>query len=326
MSDPDEISIESTSSKSEKSSTSNIDQNKYKHFKDFLSPNNSDYYNCNNPLDKEKNQLKLNTSIRNIFGVKDDFLDFNDLADHDEETKIYYIGKKTERKKDENIKEYKEDKKDIEEKKENKNKKENKKKKEKKGKYRKDYFIPKFKGNFLGWVLKKSQKLIDNCKFCKKFGKVHFHKANRKLYAGNPKEEDNREFIDKTIEEVFTLTEEQKESLTKKRNQLANEDLINRIKECHEKLSIKKEKNEKHLQQYKAIEEFLNFINMKIDDVMDDYYDSETFEKFKSNPKIIEYDKKFYYGRKRNFSLLEKNNFRRLVKLPYYSNKNKSQK
>ena len=49
MSDPDEISIESTSSKSEKSSTSNIDQNKYKHFKDFLSPDNNDYYKCNNP-------------------------------------------------------------------------------------------------------------------------------------------------------------------------------------------------------------------------------------------------------------------------------------
>ena len=53
-------------------------------------------------------------SIRNIFCVKDDFLDFNDLAYNEEETKIYYIGNKTERKKDENIKE---DKKDIEDKK-----------------------------------------------------------------------------------------------------------------------------------------------------------------------------------------------------------------
>jgi len=246
MSDPDESSIESTSSKSEKSSTSNIDQNKYKHFKDFLSPDNNDYYKCNNPSDNEKNKLKLNKSIRNIFCVKDDFLDFNDLAYNEEETKIYYIGNKTERKKDENIKEDKkdiEDKKDTEEKIDTEEKKENKKKKKKKDNYRKDYFIPKFKGNFLGWVLKETQTLIDNCKFCKKFGKAHFHMANRKLYGGNPKEEDNREFIDKTIKEVFTLTEEQKESLTKKRNQLANEDLINRIKEYHAKLSIKKEKN-----------------------------------------------------------------------------------
>ena len=76
--------------------------------------------------------------------------------------------------------------------------------------YRKDYYIMDFKGNFLNWLLEELQSLIDNCKFCKKFGKTNFHIANRELYGGNPKEEANREFIDKTIEEVFTLTEEQK--------------------------------------------------------------------------------------------------------------------
>ena len=57
-------------------------------------------------------------------------------------------------------------------------------------------------------MLEALQSLIDNCKSCKKFEKTNLHIANRELYGGNPKEEDNKEFIDKTIEEVFTLTEE----------------------------------------------------------------------------------------------------------------------
>ena len=73
-------------------------------------------------------------------------------------------------------------------------------------------------------------------KFCKKFWKTNFHIANKELYAGNPKEEDNREFIGKTFEEVFTLTEEQKNTLNKNYRQISNEEIIKKIK---------KEKDEK---------------------------------------------------------------------------------
>ena len=92
--------------------------------------------------------------------------------------------------------------------------------------YRKDYYIMDFKGNFLNWVLEQLQLLIDNCHLFKKFGKTNFHIANRELYGGNPREENNREFISKNIEEVFTLTEEQKNTLTKTSRQIANEKII----------------------------------------------------------------------------------------------------
>ena len=183
-----------------------------------------------------------------------------------------------------------------------------------------------FKGNFLNWLLTMLQSLIDNCKFCKKFGKTNFHIANRELYGGNPKEEANREFIDKTIEEVFTLTEEQKNSLKKISRQISNEKIIKKIREYYEKLEIKKEKDEKYLIQFNAIEEFLNFIQIPIKDALDIYYDSDEFKCFKSTRKIQYYDKMFSSERNRDFSLLEKNNFIRFVNLPYYSNKNKEKK
>ena len=60
------------------------------------------------------------------------------------------------------------------------------------------------KRDFLEYVQDKLNDLIDNIGLCKKFGQHYIHTPNRKLYGGNPKEKDNREFIDKTVEEVFT--------------------------------------------------------------------------------------------------------------------------
>ena len=80
------------------------------------------------------------------------------------------------------------------------------------------------------------------------------------------------------------------------------------------------------MDQYQKINELINYLKLKIKDAMDDYYDSNEFEKFKSRTKIKYYDEMFYYERNRKFSLLEKNNFVRLVNLPYYSEKNKDKK
>ena len=191
--------------------------------------------------------------------------------------------------------------------------------------YRKDYYIMEFKGNFLNWTLQEMQTKIDNCNFCKKFGKAKIHIANRELYGGNPKEEDNREFINKTIEEVFTLTEDQKNSLKKVSRQKANEELINKIKDYYyEKLLIKKEKDKKYLNQFNAIKEFIEFIQLTIKEALDMYYDSDEFKKFKSRRVIQYYDEKFSSERNRGFSLLVKNNFVAYVNLPFYSNKRKA--
>ena len=194
--------------------------------------------------------------------------------------------------------------------------------------YRLDYYKMAFISNFLTYVKGILNKLNENCNFCRKFGKSNFHTPKRELYGGNPKEEDNRKFIDKTIEEVFTDYEIKNKNKLEKgiSRQKDNANLINRIKEYQETLSKKIQKDEKYLDQYQKINELINYLKLKIKDAMDDYYDSNEFEKFKSRTKIKYYDEMFYYERNRKFSLLEKNNFVRLVNLPYYSEKNKDKK
>ena len=190
--------------------------------------------------------------------------------------------------------------------------------------YRHDYYIMDFKSDFLKFSKKKLNDLINNIKLCKKFGKHNIHTPNRELYGGNPKEEDNREFIYKTVEEVFIDQGEQKnDDLKGISRQKSNEDIFNKIKTYQNNLLSKLNKGEKYQKQYDAIEELKKFLNKQIKDVLDEYYDSEEFGEFRSLPKIIYYDKQFMKERGRNLSLLEKNNFAKIVLMPYYSDKNK---
>lgn len=212
----------------------------------------------------------------------------------------------------------------------------------KKCKYRLDYFKKAFIKDFLDYVLSVLNKLCINCKFCTKFGKANFHKPKRGKYAGNTKEEDNRKFIEKSVEEVFTdyKIEKNKNDIDEEdievnkdmkgiKNQKANELLINNIKKFKDNLANRiekekeKEKKEKYLNQFRNINILLNYLKKTIKDAMDEYYDSKQFIRFKSKKRNRDYDYYFYYERKRHFHLLEKNNFVRLVNLPYYSNKNK---
>ena len=187
--------------------------------------------------------------------------------------------------------------------------------------YRHDYYIMDFKSDFLKFSKKKLNDLINKIKLCKKFGKHNIHTPNRELYGGNPKEEDNREFIYKTVEEVFIDQGEQKNDESR---QKSNEDIFKRIKEYQKKLKTKLDKDKKYQDQYDAIDELKNFLKKPIKDVLDEYYDdSEEFGEFRSQPKILYYDKQFMKERGRNLSLLVKNNFVKIVTMPYYSNKNK---
>jgi len=327
-SDNDEYSQESTSSKSETNSIYYLEDrtNNFKKFGNPINKNfeNLNYYNKEKELNDEfkksfNNNFKLKKNSSEVDMDSTDLNVVKEKEDVDSESSISMLSQKTKRPKINCNEDFREE--------ENDNKKKifiiKKVEKIQKFIYRKDYFIMDFKGNFLNWLLEKLQLLIDNCHLFKKFGKTNFHIANRELYGGNPKEEDNREFISKNIEEVFTLTEKQKNTLTKTSRQIANEEIINKIKEYYEKLLIKKERDEKYLSQSKAFEKFLEFIKIPIKDALDMYYDSEEFQKFKSNRKIQYYDKMFYHERNRHFSLLEKNNFVHLVNLPYYSDKNK---
>ena len=99
-------------------------------------------------------------------------------------------------------------------------------------KYRHDYYIMEFKGNFLKFTKNELNKLINKINLCKKFGKHSIHTPNRELYGGNPKEEDNREFIYKTVEEVFIDQGEQKnDDLKGISRQKSNEDIFKLLSE-----------------------------------------------------------------------------------------------
>jgi hypothetical protein len=202
--------------------------------------------------------------------------------------------------------------------------------------YRHDYYIMAVKSDFLKFTKNVLNKLINIIKLCKKFGKHKINTPNRELYGGNPKEEDNREFIYKTVEEVFidqgikndeqiedenNIDEEKNKKGTSR--QKDNEKIFNKIKEYQNTLSTKKNKDEKYKEQYAAIENLIKFLNTQIKDVFNQYYDSEEFGEFRSRPKIKYYDEKFMKERDRNLSLLEKNNFVKLVLMPYYSDKKK---
>ena len=318
----DEISMESTSIKSDISKIDDYQKSKKRTHKSFYKY----YENLDTIYIEKKKNDKFEKCFRNNFKIEENPSEFGmndsniekDKSDNESENDISFLGKKTKGKEincneNEEYNNHKEkifmiEKIEIDE----------------KYIYRKDYYIMDFKGNFLNWALQEIQTLIDNCNFCKKYGKMNFHIANRELYGGNPKEEDNRVFITKTIEEVFTLTEDEKNILKKISRQVANEEMINTIKSFHEKLLIKKKKEKKDLIQLNLIGELIGFFQLTIEQALEKYYDSYEFKKFKSRRKIQYYDKMFYSERNRGFSLLEKNNFVYYVNLPYYSDKRKA--
>ena len=274
---------------------------------------NDDIYNNDDSVLQEGNNSITEQSLK-YFESKSSELEDKNIEEKKDKN---FLGKKIERNNEEIEEMEKSGKK-------SKNKKNNQIFIEKEFIYRLDYFKMLFIGNFLYYAKKNLNKLLVNCSFCKKFGKEKFHGPNRELYAGNPKEEDNREFIQKNIEEVFTDYRQRGSKILKSTSrQENNETLINKIKEYQRNLTTKLEKDEKYFIQFKNINTLLNYLNKTIKEVMDDYYDSPEFIKFKSDRKIKFYDEKFYHERDRQFYLLEKNNFVRLVQLPYYSSKKK---
>ena len=170
--------------------------------------------------------------------------------------------------------------------------------------YRFDYYIKKFKGNFLNYVRKKLNRLVKNIKFGTKFGKIRFDRPNRGKYAGNSNEKSNRTFSSLSVKQVFTDGVEK------------NLNYINRIENKRKELSPKKIKNEKEKLQIEAIRKLMKYLKYTIKEAMDEYYDTENDKKhfggFRSQELIKFYDNNFYKEKNRNYSLLVKNNFIKL--------------
>ena len=170
--------------------------------------------------------------------------------------------------------------------------------------YRLDYYKKFFIKTFLNFLLNYGKKLISKCKF-EEQPELHLHKPNYKLYAGNPKEKDNKEFLKKSIKKVFMDYDKNDEKGIGR--QIENENIINDIYDIKDFPSSNEEK------------ELNVFFNMTIEKGIELFYVSEEFQEIKNNEKIQYYDRMFYQEKKRNFSLLEKYGFIKLVNLPFYS-------
>lgn len=173
--------------------------------------------------------------------------------------------------------------------------------------YRKDYYLKKFKTHFFEYLLKESNNKLNVCKkqfnFDIKYENIKFHMPNHKLYQENTKEKDNKELIKKTWKDI--LIDYDKNIFEGTSGQRNNEKLINKIYNNNFPLT----EEQKDLK---------NCLEMIVEKSIEKYYDSNDFQIFKNRKDIKYYDKMFYKERERNFSLLEKGGFYKLVNMPYY--------
>ena len=173
-----------------------------------------------------------------------------------------------------------------------------------------------FKTVLLKFLKKKLNDLInEEIKPCPKFGKRKIYTPNRKLYGGNPTTEANKEFVNKTVEKIFTDQgnqgdEEIKDEINLNEDedtnrQKDNENIFNKIKNgiCLNK----SENSEKDKKQSEAVKKFTTYLNKTIKEILkeDEFNNSGAFGDFRSDPKIQKYDYKFTKERNRNLSLLE---------------------
>ena len=181
--------------------------------------------------------------------------------------------------------------------------------------YRFDYYIKKFKTNFLQYLLGqlnlrydkcfKNKENIENKSLFIRFKNMKFHMPNKFEYQGNSKDKNNKEFIKKTIKEVFMDCDNNEDGgVSRQKN---NKNLIEKIYKI-ENFPFKKK-----------LDDLKDFLDTTIENVIEEYYDSPKFEKFKNERDIKFYDRKFYNEKYRNYSMLDKNNgFLKLVKEPSF--------
>ena len=186
--------------------------------------------------------------------------------------------------------------------------------------YHFDYYIKRFKTNFLQYLKKQLNLLYDNCFNIDKhknkeniedkslfiqFKNMKFHMPNKFEYQGNSKDKNNKEFIKKTIKEVFMDYDNNEDEGVSRQNN--NKNLIENIYKIGN-FPFKKE-----------LDALKDFLDTTIENVIEKYYDSPAFELFKNERDIKFYDRKFYNEKYRNYSMLDKNNgFLKLVKEPSY--------
>ena len=181
--------------------------------------------------------------------------------------------------------------------------------------YRFDYYIKRFKTNLIKYLLEqlnlrydkcfKNKENIENKSLFIQFKNMKFHMPNKFEYQGNSKDKNNKEFIKKTIKEVFMDYDNNEDEGVSRQNN--NKNLIENIYKIGN-FPFKKE-----------LDAIKDFLDTTIENVIEKYYDSPAFELFKNERDIKFYDRKFYNEKYRYYSMLDKNNgFLKLVKEPSY--------
>ena len=142
--------------------------------------------------------------------------------------------------------------------------------------YRLDYYIKAFKTYILKYFLNKLRTLFDKCTF-NEFKNTKFHMPNYSKYQGNTKEKDNKEFINKTIKEVFMDIDMDYDEKDNKKigisRQKENKILIDNIYKINNFPYTKEQKKLK------------DFLEMTIQKGIEEYYVSSEFEEFKKKEK-----------------------------------------
>ena len=133
------------------------------------------------------------------------------------------------------------------------------------------------------WKTKISQSLTDsiNAKISesdlpKEYKKI-IHKPNSKLFTANVKDSDNCDFLEKDLRTIFTIGKENNP------NQQNNEYNISKIYEYFEKVGYNN-LSDKML-------EIKNFFEMKYEDLIKKFYESDEFINFKNEEKTLFFDK-----------------------------------
>ena len=161
--------------------------------------------------------------------------------------------------------------------------------------YRKDAYYKHFKSLFAKYIKDKANKLKNIC--FPHFDKNNFFAISYK-YTGNPKEKDNLNFLLFTIKDILIYGKDKE----KYNRQFNNEQLIKYI-----------EDNENKTNDKEAYVEIIQFLNLKLEDVIMQYYDEEKeFNKITNCKKYIYFDK--FFKRETGISLLEKYGFLKALK------------
>ena len=167
--------------------------------------------------------------------------------------------------------------------------------------YRKDAYYKHFKVD-LGKYIKNRMNILKN-KCFPYYNRNNFSTPNYK-YTGNPKEKDNLNFLTFTIKDILIYGKDKE----KYNRQYNNEQLINFI-----------ENNESRANDKAAYREIIQFLNLKLQDAIGQYYDDEKeFNKIKKDKKYIYFDK--FFQRETGISLLEKYGFLKALKKNNFEN------